>query len=170
MDRHAEHERSRLKLQLDAESDFMTHNNKICFHQSFETVTALETFCTTPEEVVKSCRGLLDVNLNDTVAKVDREHVNITIGCNTFPLFSLVSGGNGRTLFSFRCVYTNCSSFMDIRTFARAVKVKWSSYASRTATVSTRFPPVFQETLFRLMCLKRSNGWWLTGDHVHQSN
>ena len=125
MDRHAQHERVRLKLQLDAESDFTTHNNQICFHQSFETVSARETFCTTPEDVIESCRALLDVNLNDTVAKVVREHVHITIGCNTFPLFSLVSGGNGRTLFSFRCVYANCSSFMDIRTFALADKVKW---------------------------------------------
>ena len=125
MDRHAQHERVRLKLQLDAESDFTTHNNQICFRQSFETVSARETFCTTPEEVVESCRALQDVNLNDTVAKVVRENVHITIGCNTLPLFSLVSCGNGRTLFSFRCVYANCSSFMDIRSFALADKVKW---------------------------------------------
>ena len=91
MDRHAQHEHVRLKLQLDAESDFTTHNNQICFHQSFETVSARETFCTTPEDVIESCRALLDVNLNDTVAKVVREYVHITIGCNTFPLFSLIS-------------------------------------------------------------------------------
>ena len=39
------------------------------------------------------------------------------IGANVLPLFRLVSGGRGRTLFVFRCVYDGCSAFLEARRF-----------------------------------------------------
>ena len=78
-----------------------------------------------PDRLVKSCRRLLDADVCDTIATLVRQHVFVTIGCNAFPLFALESGGVGRTLFRFRCVYANCSSFLDVRLFASADKIKW---------------------------------------------
>ena len=47
------------------------------------------------------------------------------IGSNTVPVFAMVDGGRGRTLYTFRCVYTGCGAFMDIRVLPHADVIKW---------------------------------------------
>ena len=47
------------------------------------------------------------------------------IGNNAIPIFSLVDGGRGRSLYTFRCVYTGCGAFMDIRVLPHADVIKW---------------------------------------------
>ena len=126
MDAFAQHERARLKAVLDATSDFVIAGSRLTFAQHFETVCAKEPFCVMPDNLVESCRRLLDADVCDTIATLVRQHVFVTIGCNTFTLFALESGGVGRTLFRFRCVYANGSSFLDVRLFASADKIKWA--------------------------------------------
>ena len=125
MDAFAQHERARLKAVLDATSDFAIAGSRVTFAQHFETVCAKEPFCVMPNNLVESCRRLLDADVCDTIPTIVRQHVFVTIGCNTFPLFALESGGVGRTLFRFHCVYANCSSFLDVRLFASGDRIKW---------------------------------------------
>ena len=40
-------------------------------------------------------------------------------------MFALENGGRGRTLFTFKCVYVNCSAFLDMRVFSAVDRVKW---------------------------------------------
>ena len=40
------------------------------------------------------------------------------------PLFVMVCGGRGRTLLSFKCVYSGCSAFVDVRTILHADVIK----------------------------------------------
>ena len=62
---------------------------------------------------------------NDSIATVVRDTVFFRVGCNNVPVFALVDGGRGRTLFEFRCVFDGCSSFLDIRFFSGADVIKW---------------------------------------------
>ena len=101
MDAFAQHERARLRAVLDATSDFAIAGSRVTFAQHFETVCAKEPFCVMPNNLVESCRRLLDADVCDTIPTIVRQHVFVTIGCNTFPLFALESGGVGRTLFGF---------------------------------------------------------------------
>ena len=71
----------------------------------------------TPEEIVQAARGIMTAERNDSIATVVRDTVFFRVGCNNVPLFALVGGGRGRTLFEFRCVFDGCSSFLDIRFF-----------------------------------------------------
>ena len=74
--------------------------------------------CTTPsssfsQEITTCASGLVTA------------HVIVKIGSNTIPLFALVDGGRGRSLHTFRCVYTGCAAFMDIRVLPHADVIKW---------------------------------------------
>ena len=125
MDAFAQHERARLKAVLDATSDFAITGTRIKFAQHFETVCAKEPFFVMPDSLVESCRRLLDADICTTIPTSVRKHVFVTNRVQQFPLFALESGGVGRTLFRFHCVYANCSSFLDVRLFASADRIKW---------------------------------------------
>ena len=138
MDAFAQHERARLKAVLDATSDFAIAGSRVTFAQHFETVCAKEPFCVMPEILVESCRRLLDADVCNTISTIVRQRVFVTIGCNTFPLFALESGGVVRILFMFHNVYTNCTSFLDVRLFASAVRIKLVVVFLSQVTLSTR--------------------------------
>ena len=111
MDAFAQHERARLKAVLDATSDFAIAGSRVTFAQHFETVCAKEPFCVMPDSLVESCRRLLDADICSTIPTIVHRHVFVTIGCNTFPLFALESGGVGRTLFRFPDTTTSSRRF-----------------------------------------------------------
>ena len=97
--------------------EFVVEGNQLRFGSAFVELPAAESYCDAPREVVDAARSLLDADLVDTVAKAVHDAVTITIGANVIPLFRLISGGRGRTLFVFRCVYDGCSAFLEARRF-----------------------------------------------------
>ena len=110
---------------LDAESGFIVSGATIGFRQSFETVEALETFCRAPESIVDAGRRLLGLDIGNGIATLVHDTVVVRIGCNNVPLFAIVSGSRGHTLFSFKCVYAGCAAFMDVRVLRHADVIKW---------------------------------------------
>ena len=88
-------------------------------------IEADETFCTAPPDIIDAARRLLEFNLDQSLAKIVHDNVTLKIGGNRVPLFSMVSGGRSRTLYSFRCVFPHCSAFLDVRTLPDANCVKW---------------------------------------------
>ena len=94
--------------------------------------------------LIESCRRLLSINIDDTVARIVHNNVTVQIGCNAVPVFELVNGGRDRTLFTFRRVYDGCSVFLDIRKFAGADTLKWVivgiSHCHDFSAVPSRMP------------------------------
>ena len=115
--------RIQCRADLDLLSDFNTENG-LSFRQSFVSIESDESFFVAPNCLTESCRSLLSINLEDTVARVVHDNVTVQIGCNAVPVFALVNGERERTLFTFRCVYDGCSAFLDIRKFAGADRLK----------------------------------------------
>ena len=112
--------RIQLSRKLDDLPDFVVEDSNIGFRQTFETVEAPETYCMTPPEIVQAARGIMTAERNDSITRVFRDSLFFRVGCNVVPLFALVSGGRGRTLFEFHCVFDGCSAFLDVRFFSRA--------------------------------------------------
>ena len=87
---------------------------------------------------------MLAMGFTNIVPKTVRDVVVFKIGCNVIPLFANDSGGRGRSLHSFHCVYANCLAFIDIRMFRGNVNVKWLamgvSHTHGFATFPTRMP------------------------------
>ena len=117
--------RADARARLDSESDFVVTGGKVGFRQSFEAVEAHETFCRAPESIVDAGKLLLELDLGNGISRLVHDTVVVKIGCNNVPLFSMVSGGRGHTLFSFKCVYNGCTAFMDIRVLRHADVIKW---------------------------------------------
>ena len=148
--------RVQLRRKIDDLTDFVVEDSKIRFRQTFETVEAPETYCRTPEEIVQAARSLMTAERNDSIATVVRDTVFFRVGCNNVPVFALVGGGRGRTLFEFRCVFDGCSSFLDIRFFPGADVIKWVimgvSHSHTFSVFPSRmprgtFPPDVAETI-----------------------
>ena len=59
------------------------------------------------------------------IAMLVHDTVVVNIGCNNVPLFAIVRGSRGHTLFSFKCVYEGCTAFMDVRILRNADVIKW---------------------------------------------
>ena len=136
--------RMQRRRNLDDMPDFSVEGTRIGFRQTFETLEATETYCRAPPEIVDAARSILTAERLDSIAKVVRDTVFFRVGCNNVPLFALVSGGRGRTLFEFRCVFTGCSSFLDIRFFSAVDVVKWvlmgTSHSHTFNVFPTRMP------------------------------
>ena len=103
------------------ESDFVVADGKVRFSLSFETVEDAETFSIAPAEVFDAARRLLAIDIAHGVSAIIHDTIVAEIGSSRVPLFSMVSGGRGRTLFSFKCVY-------------RAAWRSWTSEPSPTRT------------------------------------
>ena len=116
--------RVQCRADLDSVSDFSITHSGITFRQSFVSLESDESFFVAPNCLTDSCRELLSLHLDCTVARVVHDNVTVQIGCSTVPVFALVNGGRDRTLFTFRCVYEDCSAFLDIRKFAGADRLK----------------------------------------------
>ena len=95
--------RKQLRRRLDDLPDFHVEDARITFRQTFETVEAAETYCPAPAEIVDAARGILKTERVDSIANDVRDTIFFHVGCNTVPLYALVSGGRGRKLFEFRC-------------------------------------------------------------------
>ena len=116
--------RTKTRVALDGLPDFSTNKFGIEFRQSFVALEAGETFFFAPEHLVESCRRLLTLELDVTVARLVHDNVTVRIGCNVVARFALVSGGRDRSLFTFRCVYDACPAFLDVMKFAGIDKMK----------------------------------------------
>ena len=136
--------RMQSRAELDSASDFSITESEITFRQSFVSIESEESFFVAPNCLIESCRRLLSILLDDTVAHIVHDNVTVQIGCNVVPVFALVNGGRDRTLFTFRCVYEDCSAFLDIRKFAGADKLKWVivgvSHCHDFSTFPSRMP------------------------------
>ena len=141
------------RRELDALPDFTATASGVAFRQSFVRIEADESFCVAPTSLNDACRRLLSLDIDGTVARLVHDNVTFKIGCNFVPPFALVNGGRDRTLCTFRCVYDNCSAFLDVRKFAGAEKLKWvivgvshghdfSSFSSRTPRNTFHTPTV----------------------------
>ena len=132
------------RAELDSESDVSVTESEITFRQSFVSIESEEYFFVASNCLIDSCRRLLSLQLDDTVARVVHDNVTVQIGCSAVPVFALVNGGRDRTLFTFRCVYDDCSAFLDIRKFAGADKLKWVivgiSHCHDFSAVTSRMP------------------------------
>ena len=117
--------RADARAHLDSESDIVVIGGKVGFRQSFEAVEAHETFCRAPQSIVDAGRHLLELDLGNGISRLVHDTVVVKIGCNNIPLFSMVSGGRGHTLFSFKCVDNGCTAFMDVRVLRHADVIKW---------------------------------------------
>ena len=117
--------RAQTRDKLDRQSDFVVVGGKITFRQTFVPVEAGETFCMCPQDVIEAGRRLLALDISSGVSRAVHNNVVVKIGSNTIPLFALVDGGRGRSLHTFRCVYTGCAAFMDIRVLLHADVIKW---------------------------------------------
>ena len=110
------------RASLDAAPDFALGKSTVTFKQQFVALESDETFFATPSSTVEACRNLLNIDIIATVAKLVHDHVTFQIGCNIVPLFSLESGGRSRSLFTFRCVYERCQSFLESDCFRASTK------------------------------------------------
>ena len=117
--------RADARTRLDSETDFIVVGGKVCFRQSFEAVEADETFCRAPESIIDAAKRLFERDIGNGISSLVHDTIVVEIGCNNVPLFALVSGGWGHTLFSFKCVYAGCTAFMDIRVLRHADVIKW---------------------------------------------
>ena len=135
--------RADAKAFLDSESDFVVVGGKVCFRQSFKAVEADETFCLAPESIVNAGKSLLELDIGNGVSSLVHNTIVVVIGCNNVPLFAMVSGGRGHTLFSFKCVYTGCTAFMDILSCDTPTSSSGLLWVSRTTMVFPLFPTVF---------------------------
>ena len=136
--------RADAKACLDSESDFIVVGGKVCFRQSFKALEADETYCRAPERIVDAGKPLLELDIGNGISSLVHDTVVVGIGCNNIPLFAMVSGGRGHTLFSFKCVYTGCTAFMDIRVLRHADVIKWIimgvSHSHDFSTFPSRVP------------------------------
>ena len=110
---------------LDRDNDYIVVGGKIGFRQTFETVEADETFCRAPDDIINAGRRLLTLDVSSGISVLVHNTVTVKIGCNNIPVFAMVCGGRGRALFSFKCVYSGCSAFMDIRVLPTVDVIKW---------------------------------------------
>ena len=105
----------RMRARDRFDRDYVVVGGKISFRQTFETVEADETFCRAPDDIINTPRRLLTLDVSSGISALVHNTVIVKIGCYNVPLFAMVCGGRGRALFSFECVYSGCSAFMDIR-------------------------------------------------------
>ena len=102
---------------LDAQPDFVIDGASITFNKAFDVLETTDTYARAPDDVIESARGMLETDVVDTVPKMVHDTVTVRIGCCVVPVFALDNGGSGLTLFTFKCVYENCSAFLDVRVF-----------------------------------------------------
>ena len=149
MTRAFEARRADARARLDGEPDIVVSDGKVGFRHVFETVEDSETFCFAPEDVIDAGRRLLTVDAADGMSAAVHDTVIMRVGCNCVPVFAAVSGGRGRGLFSFRCVYPDCSAFLDVRVLQHVDVVKCVLMGvSHTHDFST-FPPRLPRNMFR---------------------
>ena len=132
--------RADARARLDMESDFVVADGNVRFRQSFETIEDTETFSRAPDEVVEAARRLLTIDVARGLSAIVHDTIVVTIGCSRIPLFAMVCGGRGRTLFSFKCVYSECLAFLDVRTISNADVIKWVLMGVSHNHVFTTFP------------------------------
>ena len=117
--------RADARARLDAETDIVVVRGDVVFRRTFETIEDCETFCRAPAVVVDAGRRLLTIDAGDGISAAVHNTIVVWIGCNRIPIFAMVNGGRGRSLFSFKCIYSGCSAFLDVRVLPRVDIVKW---------------------------------------------
>ena len=151
------------RAELDSASDFSITESEITLRQSFVSIESEESFFIAPNCLIESCRRLLSIQLDDTVARIVHDNVTVQIGCNTVPVFALVNGWSDRTLFTFRCVYDDCSAFLDIRKFAGADKLKWVIVGISHCHDFSAFPSRMPRNAFNATMIHEFMSWFPKG-------
>ena len=133
-------ERTRMRSELDALSDFVTDGKTVDFRREFRTIKSSETYCMVPNQLLERAKMLLTDTLVDSVAKSVHDKIVFPLGCSSVPLFALVRGGRDRTLFKFRCVFDLCSGFLEVRLFSGVYSIKWMMIGLSHSHDFTSFP------------------------------
>ena len=93
-----------------------------------------------PESLIQNVTQLLSEQIDDTMATHLRRTVTFKIGACVDPVFSIVSGGTGRTLSTFKNVFENCPSFLDIRAFPDEKRIMWALMSVTHSYTFAAFP------------------------------
>ena len=161
--------RRSLRDDLDAAPDFAVEGSHVVFFGHVVTVETSDSFSNAPHDIVLSLGELVLRPIDGTVAATVKQCVNFKIGSNVVPVFSLVSGVSGRTLFTFKCVFESCGAFLDIRTSASGERVKWAvmgvSHSHGFAAFPSRMPRNKSPTASR----RSLSGWWRRSAHALRS-
>ena len=147
-----------LRNKLDGESDLVVIDSKVAFRQTFETIELAETYSRAPHQIIEAARNILSAERLVSVTGTVRDTIFFTIGCNRVPLFANVSGGRGRTLFEFQCVFGGCSAFLVIRMFSGIDAVKWVVIGVSHSHSFTAFPPRMPRNTFPEEVLDKIRG------------
>ena len=140
--------RNQLRRKLDDMPDFIVQDSGLDFRQTFETLESPETYFMTPAEIINAARGIMTGERNDSIARVVRDTLFFRVGCNVVPIFALATGGLGRTLFEFRCVFDGCSAFLDVRFFPAVDIIKWVILGVSHSHTFSVFPPRMPRSTF----------------------
>ena len=105
-----------LRNMLDGFPNFEIDNGVVTHIRHFATLENADSFLNAPDDIIQSAIALVSRRIDTTVAATVRESLNFKIGSCVIPVFALVSGGTGRSLFTFKCVFESCPAFLDIRT------------------------------------------------------
>lgn len=155
--------RAAARDELDRLSDIVIEGNELRLRRELMVIEAQEVYVQMPQRIVDCLRGLFTKEIVGSVAQMVHDNVIIEIGCSRVPLFSLVSGGCGRTLFTFRCVYQCCPAFLEIRLFSGVYSIKWimtsNSHCHGFDVFPERMPrsTFSQETLCRFQRMINEN-------------
>ena len=148
-------ERNAVRVELDCLPDFIVAGKEFGFRNEFRTLALEDSFCEVPLDVVQRAQSLLDLELVDHVAKTVHDTVVFELGCSRVPLFSLETGGRDRRLFKFRCVFSLCSAFLEVRLFSGVFSVKWVMMGTSHSHDFQSFPKRMPRGTFSDETLKR---------------
>ena len=101
-----------LRSKLDGETDFVVTRSRVTFRQTFETIEFAETDSRARHQIIEAARNILASERHVSVARAVGDTIFFAVGCNRTPLCANASGGCGRTLFEFKCVFEGCSAFL----------------------------------------------------------
>ena len=113
-----------LRNMLDGFPNFEIDNGVVTHIRHFATLETADSFLNAPDDIIQSAIALVSRRIDTTVAATVRESLNFKIGSCVIPVFALVSGGTGRSLFTFKCVFESCPAFLDIRTLDFCEQIK----------------------------------------------
>ena len=141
--------RADARARLDSEPDIAVSGCNVDFNRMFETIEDDETFCLAPAYVVDAGRRLLTIDTAGGVAAAVHDTVVVSIGCNRIPVFAMVDGGRGRSLYTFKCVYSDCAAFLDVRVLPHVDVVKWVLMGVSHSHDFSAFPQRLPRNTFR---------------------
>ena len=108
---------------LDGFPNFEIDSGVVTHIRHCVTLETAESFPNAPDDI-HSAVVLVSRRIDTAVVATVTESLNFKIGSCVIPVFALVSGGRGRSLFTFKCLFESCPAFLDIRTLDLGEQIK----------------------------------------------